>query len=152
MVVDFVWKQSRGYRVASIVRVGPWKEDNLRTEFGELVRWARRRRLRTGAWIFVEQGRSRWEACLEVRGAASPEGRIRRKTLPPSRVASIVFDPDQTSSRVVYHALNDWTRSRRKDGTIRSVRSVREIYAGDPWKDRRAWANCEVQFLVEPKA
>jgi len=152
MVVDFALKRSPGFRVASIVRVGPWKEDNLRTEFGELVRWARRRGLRTGRWIFFERGRSRWEACLEIKGTAEPEGRIRLKTLPPATVARIVFDPDQTSSRVVYHALSDWTRWRKKDGTIRSVLSVREVYTGDPWRDKKAWAHCEVQFLVRPKA
>jgi effector-binding domain-containing protein len=152
MLVDFVLKRVPSVRVASIVRVGPWKEDNLRTEFGELTRWAGRRRLTTGRWIFLERDRSRWEACLEISGDAPTEGRIRRKTLPATSVASVTFDPDQTSSRIVYHALRDWTRSRARDGTIRAVTAIREIYSGDPWRDKCSWASCEVQFLVRREA
>lgn len=148
LTVDFVLKRAPGVRVASIVRIGPWKEDNLRTEFGELVRWAARQKLRTGRWIFFERGRSRWEACLEVRGNAPAEGRIRLKSLPATAVASVMFDPDQVSSRVVYHGLSDWTRARRRDGTIRSVLAIREVYSGDPWREKSAWAHCEVQFVV----
>ena len=36
MTVDFALTKSPSYRVASIVRVGPWKEDNLRSEFEAL--------------------------------------------------------------------------------------------------------------------
>jgi hypothetical protein len=150
MVVDFVLKRAPSFRVASIVRVGPWREDNLRTEFGELVRWAKRQKVHTGRWIFVERDHHRWEACLELKGTARPEGRIRLKTLPATPVASVVFDPDQISSGVVYHGLNDWTRSRRRDRKIRAVTGIREIYPADPWEDRVAWANCEVQFTVRP--
>jgi hypothetical protein len=148
MVVDFILKRAPRYRVASLTRIGPWTEDNLRPEFRELVNWARRQRVRTGRWIFWERGRHRWEACLEIRGSARPEGRIRLKTLPATYVASVAFNPDEISSRVVYHGLSDWTRRRRKDGQIRAVAAVREVYTGDPWRDRKAWANCEVQFLV----
>jgi DNA gyrase inhibitor GyrI len=148
MVVDFALKQAPRFRVASIVRIGPWKADNLRTEFGELVRWAAKQQVRTGRWIFLERESHRWEACLEIKGQAKAEGRVRLKTLPPTWVARVIFDPDQVSSRVVYHGLSDWTRWRRKDGEIKSVASVREIYTGDPWKDKEAWASCEVQFVV----
>jgi DNA gyrase inhibitor GyrI len=148
MVVDFSIKRAPSFRVASIVRVGPWKEDNLRTEFGELVRWAKRQGIRTRRWIFLERGNDRWEACLEFAGRAVPDGRIRLKTLPATSVASVTFDPDKISPRIVYHGLSDWTRWRKKDHTIKSVSSVREVYTGDPWKDRSAWAHCEVQFVV----
>jgi hypothetical protein len=148
MTVEFKLKRAPGYRVASIVRVGPWMEDNLRTEFGELARWAKRQKVRTGRWIFFERDRNRWEACLEVKGPVRPEGRIRLKSLPPTWAASVTFDPDVISSRIVYHGLADWTRQRRRDGHIRTVTAVRELYPGDPWGDPAAWAQCEVQFLV----
>jgi hypothetical protein len=148
MVVDFVLKRVPSYRVASIVRVGSWKEDNLRPEFRELVRWARKQGVRTGRWIFFERDHDRWEACLEIRGPARAEGRIRLKTLPATDAAAVVFDPDEISSRVVYHGLSDWTRWRKKTKEIRSVTAVREVYSGDPWRDAKAWAGCEVQFLV----
>ncbi len=149
MVVDFALKRTPSFRVASITRVGPWREDNLRTEFRALAAWATRHHLKTGHWIFFERGQDRWEACLEVRGSASVEGRIRRKTIPATWVASVVFDPTQVSSRIVYHALRDWTRWRKKDRTIRSVTGVREVYPGDPWSEPRAWARCDVQFVVK---
>ena len=146
--VDFELKKAPAYRVASIVRIGPWREDNLRTEFTELVRWARRQRVGTGKWIFVHRGDLRWEACLEIHGNPSPEGRIRLKTLPTTWVAAVTFNPDALSSRIVYHGLHDWTRARRRDGTIRSVSGAREIYRGNPWTDKDAWAHCRVEFPV----
>ncbi len=148
MAVDFSLRKTHRYRVASIVRVGPWKPDNLRTEFGELVRWATKRKVPTGRWIFLERDRNRWEACLEIKREAETDGRIRLKTLPASWAARVVFDPDRVSSRLVYHGLSDWTRSRRRAGDLRSVEAVREVYAGDPWNDKNAWAHCEVQFVV----
>jgi hypothetical protein len=148
MVVEFSIKRVPKFRVASIVRVGPWKEDNLRSEFRELTAWARGQEVRTGRWIFFERDRNRWEACLELKGPAEVGGRVRLKTLPPTWAACVTFDPDAVSSRVVYHALNDWLRWRRKDGTIKSVTGVREVYDGDPWASRKAWAHCTVQFLV----
>jgi hypothetical protein len=150
LVTDFALKKSPAYRVASIVRIGQWKEDNLRPEFRELVRWARKNRLRTGRWIFLDArpDHRRWEACLEIRGSARPEGRIRIRTLPTTWVARVTFDPTVVSSRLVYHGLNDWTRWRRKYKEIRSVTAVRELYSGDPWRSKEAWTNCVVEFLV----
>jgi len=146
--VDFSLARARRRRVASIVRIGRWKEDNLRTEFAELVRWAAHHHLRTGRWIFVDRGRHRWEACLEIGGHPASDGRIRLRTLPSEWVATVTFDPERISPRLVYHGLIDWTRARRKDGTIRSVGAVREVYLGSPWTNRRAWAQCRVEFVV----
>ena len=146
--VDFEWKDAPSYRVGSIVRVGPWREDNLRAEFKELMKWAKRQGVRTGNWIFFERNRNRWEACLQVRGQCRADGRIRLKILPPVRAARIVFDPERVSSRIIYHGLIDWTRERKKSGEIRDVTAIREIYPGDPWKYKSAWSHCEVQFLV----
>jgi hypothetical protein len=148
MVVEFSLGKTPRYRVASIVRVGPWRPENLRSEFSALQRWAKRQKLSTGRWIFVERSSQRWEACLEIRGRPTPEGRIRLKALPSAWAASVTFDPDAISSRVVYHGLYDWTRARRRAGEIRSVGLVREVYEGSPWTDRRAWSRCRVEFLV----
>lgn len=148
MTVDFELVRSRSYRVASIARVGPWKEDNLRSEFEELEQWTRRQGLKSGTYIFVERGHHRWEACLEYRGRGKAAGRIRLKTLPATHVARVAFDPDQLSSRIVYHGLSDWVRWRKKYGEIQAVGWPREVYSGNPWKDKDAWAHCEVQFIV----
>ena len=148
MVVDFLLKRAPRFRVGAITRVGPWREDNLRREFRELMRWAKAQRARPGRWIFLERGSNRWEACLEFAGRARATGRVRLKTLPSAAVASVTFDPDQVSSSVVYHALNDWVRRHGKGRRIRGVTGIREIYSGDPWADKEAWAHCEVQFLL----
>jgi DNA gyrase inhibitor GyrI len=148
MVVEFRIKSVPKFRVASITRVGPWRRDNLRTEFRELTSWAQKRHVRTGKWIFLERSAHRWDACLQIFGKAQPEGRIRLKMLPATTAATVVFDPDQVSSSVVYHGLRDWTHWRKKDGTIKGVSATREIYQGDPWSDKDAWSHCEVQFLV----
>lgn len=148
MVVDFELRRAPSFRVGYLTRIGPWKEENLRSEFRELTGWAARQGLRTGRWIFYHKGDDRWEACLEIRGKAKPAGRIRLKTLPATYVARCVFDPDALADRVVYHGLNDWIRSKRRSREISSSAGSREVYHGDPWSDARAWARCEVQFLV----
>jgi effector-binding domain-containing protein len=151
MVVDFELARAPKYRVASITRKGPWKNDNLRAEFAELTKWAAKRKVKTGKWIFREPADRVWEACLELKGRAEAEGRIKVKTLRAAHVAHCVFDPEEVSPRVVYHGLNDWLRWQKKDGKITGVGSSREVYAGDPWKDKKAWAHAEVQFVVRKK-
>ncbi|HEV2519007.1 MAG TPA: GyrI-like domain-containing protein [Thermoplasmata archaeon] len=148
MVVDFVLKASPRYRVACLSRQGPWKPDNLRAEFRQLVAWAAKGRIRTGHWIFVSGPSDRWTACLEVFGTAPRHGGIRMRTLPKATVASVTFDPEAISARVIYHGLRDWLHWRKVEKKIRSVASSREVYTGDPWKDPKAWAHCEVQFVV----
>src|SRR3989442_15995494 len=144
MTVDFEFKRSGPYTVAALQYVGPWREDHLRKEFRQLVAWAKKNRLRTGAWIFRELdgagNRRRWEACLEIRGTAKPEGRIRIKKLPAQTVARIVFNPDQLSSRIVYHALGDWIWWRLKYKDFKRAGPTREVYEGDPWTSAKAWA------------
>jgi DNA gyrase inhibitor GyrI len=149
MVVDFKLKRAPSYRVVCLQRKGPWKEGNLRAEFRTLQAWAKKNRLKTGRWIFYELGSSTWEACLEIRGTATPEGRLQLKTIPAATVASVVFDPELVSPRVVYHGLIDWLRWRRKERAIKRVRESREVYDGNPWTNRRAWARADVQFIVE---
>ena len=152
MTVDFAMKRSPKFRVASLPRNGPWKEDNLRSEFAELTRWAKAQGLRTGRWVFLEHSHTRWEACLEIgTRAAAPSGAIRIKTLPAATVAYVVFDPDEIEPRVIYHGLADYLRHRRKDGKVGPVLAVREVYAGDPWTNAKASARTEVQFVLRPR-
>ncbi len=153
MTVDFAVKRVSGCTVASLSRVGPWKEDNLREEFNRLVRWARKRRVRTGRWFFYEHdgpgaGRRRWEACLEIKGKTEPEGRIRVKKLPAETVAHIVFDPKLVSARVIYHGLSDWIRWRLRYREFKGTGATREVYDGNPWTDRHAWAKADVQVII----
>lgn len=148
MPVDFELRRVPAIPVAVIRRSGPWRVDHLRAEFRELTAWARRQGLASGRWIFSHSRDDRWEACLEVRGTRKAAGRIRLTTLPATWVARCVFDPDMIADRVIYHGLSDWTRERRRAKEIRSIGGSREVYVGDPWSDARAWAHCEVQFLV----
>jgi len=148
MTVDFVLKTTPRMRIAAIRWKGPYNERQIRKRFEEVERWARARGLRTGRWVFREPGSRVWDTGIEVSGSARSEGRVKVRSLPAGHVASVVFDPDAVAPRVVYHGLTDWLRWRRKEKAIRSVVSYREVYPGNPWKDPRAWARTEVQFVV----
>jgi hypothetical protein len=154
MTVDFVVKRAPGYTVASITRIGPWRENTWRPELSQIEKWARKRKLRTGKYILREFGsgnRRRWEACIEIRGKASSEGKVRIKSIPAEMVAAVTFNPRDVSPRLVYHGLNDWTRWRVRDRTFRKIVSNREVYNGNPWTNPRAWAKTEVQYVVRKR-
>ena len=148
MTIDFVLKKAPSIRVASVRWKGPYSEREIRKRFEEVEKWARARGLRTGRWVFREPGTRVWDTAIEVRGKSHSQGRVKLRTLPAGTVASVRFDPDVVSPRVIYHGLSDWLRWRKKEKAIRSVVSYREVYEGNPWKNARAWANTEVQFVV----
>lgn len=148
MTVDFEMKKAPSLRVASIRWTGKYDEVAIRSRFEEVEKWAREHGVRTGRWVFREPDSRTWDTGIEVRGKARSEGRVKVRTLPAATVASVQFDPDVVSPRVVYHGLSDWLRWRRKEKAIRTVVSTREIYEGNPWKDKRAWSGTEVQFVV----
>ena len=148
MTVDFAWGKVPRLKVAAIAWKGPWNEKKIRAQFERIERWARARKVRTGRYVFREPGDRSWEAAIEVRGRVRGSDGVRTRTLPAATVARVVFDPEVVSARLVYHGLNDWLRWRRKEKEIRSVGSSREIYTGNPWTDRKAWARTEVQFVV----
>jgi DNA gyrase inhibitor GyrI len=153
MFVDFKLKSAPSYTVAYIIRVGPYSGSNMwRTDFNQLVKWARRKKLRTGKWIcyFIDEWGKRPEskrrsvACLEIRGKAKPEGKIKIMKLPRQSVVSVTFDPDKVSSNLVYHGIEGWLEYRPFKQAGRS----REIYNGNPWTEPEAWANAEVQVPI----
>jgi effector-binding domain-containing protein len=148
MTVEFAFRNVPAYRVAYVTWSGPWNEKKIRQKFESVAKWAKAHDLRTGEWIFREPGSRRWETGLRVYGKATSSGGVRLKTLPKSRVAYVVFDPDVVSPSVCYHGLTDWLRWRKKEHTIKSVRSYREVYAGNPWTDPKVWARTEIQFVV----
>jgi DNA gyrase inhibitor GyrI len=148
VTVDFSFKRAPSLRVATFGWKGPWKESRIRSEFERLARWASGKGLRTGKWLFLEPGEGEFRVAVEVKGSARGEGAVRVRTLPATKVASITFDPDAVSARVVYHGLNDWLKWRKKDGDIKGVGMYREVYVSNPWTDRKAWARTEVQAVV----
>ncbi len=160
MLVDFKVKKFSGCRVASITYLGPYREggDMMREEFNQIVKWARGKRVRTGRWFFfadldeseVPDKKRRWEAAVEVKGVkAEAQGGIRFGEFPDQLVASVTFDPEKVSPRVIYYALEGWLESRRKDREYKSAGPTREVYSGDPWRSARVWANVEVQVPVK---
>ena len=156
MIVDIEVKTAPKYKVAYITRLGPYTGQNMwRSEFSQLMKWAKKRHVRTGKWImyFIDEWGKRPEskrrsvACLEVKGNPKPEGNIRIMTLPKQRVASVVFDPDKFADRLVYHGIEGWLQYR----PLKQAGPSREVYSGSPWTDRRAWANTEVQVPLKKK-
>jgi effector-binding domain-containing protein len=148
MVVDFRLKRVPQLRVATVAWKGPWSERRIRAQFDRVAEWARKKGVRTGQWIFREPGTRSWEVAIEIKGSAHSEGGVRVRTYPAATVASVVFDPEVVSPAVVYHGISDWLRWRRKDKTIRSVGTYREVYSGDPWRRANAWARTDVQVVV----
>lgn len=148
MTVDFALEKVPEMHVIAHSWAGAWSEVRIRTEFEKLDAWARARRLRTGRWIFMEPGHRRWTVAIEVRGSTRGDRAVRRRTLAATRVAAVTFDPERVAARVIYHGLNDWVKWRRRAREIRAVGPSRELYPGNPWKDPKAWARTQVQFVV----
>ena len=150
--VDFKIKRAPACRVACVTEEGNYSDRAIRSSFTKVAQWAASKGLGTGNWLFIEQeekgNRIRWKACIEILGDAAAEGVFEIKTLKATDVISVMFDPDEVSSRVVYHAINDWARWRKKDGTIARTGRFREIYPGDPWKDASAWKDIDVQLTI----
>lgn len=158
MVVDFEIRKCPEMRLATRTMKGSWPGDKaLRAEFERVQAWAKKKRVKTGKWVFREFGdydepsKIRFEVGIEVRGRAPARGGagISIKTVPASDVATVTFDPDLVSPRVVYHGLTDWLRSRRKEGEYREAGAYREVYLGDPWSNKLAWARTQVQVPVK---
>jgi effector-binding domain-containing protein len=150
MTVVFKFRRAPTYRVASIAWKGAWSDARIRAKFYAVARWARAHGLRTGKWVFLEPGERSFRVGIEVPAKARSEGTVRIKTYPSARVACVVFDPDVVSPAVVYHGVTDWLRWRKKERQIRSVGQYREVYDGDPWRDKKAFARTEVQVVVRP--
>ncbi len=151
MTVDFAIKRAPAYRVASVRFTGPYQEKKIRSEWEAIATWAKARGLRTGKWFFIEEDdgpRYKFEVAIEVRGKAKGDRKVRLRTFAASPIATVTFDPDVVSARVVYHGLSDWLRWRKKDKTIKRARTWREVYNGNPWKDARAWSHAEIQVTV----
>jgi effector-binding domain-containing protein len=149
MTVDFSFKRAPKYRLATLTRKGNWDEKKLRGQFQTLARWAKMNHLRTGRWLFFEPDGKTFLAAIEIKGKAKGSGSIRLRTVPASTVASVTFNPDEVSPRVVYHGVTDWLRSQKKDKEIKKVLSYREVYTGDPWSGPKVWAKTEVQVVVK---
>ena len=160
MLVDFKIKKFSGCRAVAVTYVGAYREggDMMREEFNQIVKWAKEKRLRTGRWFFadldgpeVPDRRRRWEAAIEVKTAkAEAKGGIRFRDFPDQFVASVTFDPEKVSPRVVYYGLEGWLEWGDKR-EYKSSGLPREVYRGDPWRSARAWANVEVQVPVKKR-
>jgi effector-binding domain-containing protein len=154
MVVDFKVKRTPAYLVASIKRVGPWREDVWKKELSEIEKWAKKNRVRTGKVLLYELGGGKnrtWETCVEISRKIKSEGKIKVKKLEAETVASVHFNPKKVSPRLVYHGLSDWLTWRLKDKTFKKRGASREVYFGNPWKKAYAWARAEVQVLVKKR-
>lgn len=148
MTVDFAFGKMPKLRLATLAWTGPWNEKKIRAQFERIDRWLRKSGARPGRWVFREPGARKWEVGIEVRGSVAGSDGIRVRTLPASDVARVVFNPDEVSPRVLYHGIADWLRWRKREKEVRSVGNYREVYAGNPWKDPRAWARTEIQVVV----
>jgi len=155
-MVDFKVKTAPGYNVAYLIHFGGYLGQSMwRSEFTQLERWAKNRKLRTGKRImyFIDKWgerpnkKRRSVAALEIKGKSKLEGKILIMKLPRQKVVSISFDPNKVSSDLVYHGLESWLESCNYKQTGRS----RELYNDNPWTNPDAYANCEVQVPIKRK-
>jgi len=159
MTVDFEIRKAPEYKVATRTLTGAWPGDKaLRSEFEKVQAWAKEKGLRTGKWFFREFGddetpdaKWRWEVGVELRDTGPVRGGkgFVMKTLPSSSVATVTFDPDKVSPRVIYHGLADWLRHREKAGEYKVAGPYREVYLANPWTSKQAWAHTGVQVPVK---
>lgn len=157
MKVEFKVKTAPSYKVAYILHIGPYahSHDMWRPEINQLEKWTQKRKLRTGKrimffldkWSKKTEKRRRSVACIEIKGKAKPEGKIKMMKIPKQKVVSVMFDPDQVSADVVYYGLEAWLEYCPYKQAARS----RELYNGNPWTNPRAWANCEIQVPLKRK-
>jgi effector-binding domain-containing protein len=156
MMVEIKVKVASGYNVAYLLHIGPYKGQNMwQSEFNQLTKWAKKRKLRTGKWImyFIDkwsektQKKRRSIAAIEIKQKAKPEGKIQIMKLPRHKVVSVIFDPDKVSEELIYHGLEGWLES----STYKQAARSRELYDGNPWTKPQAWANCEVQVPLKRK-
>lgn len=157
MAVDIQIKNAPKYKVASIERTGGGGSDPLRAEFKELEKWAKKNKVKTGDYIcyFYEMGRSpdryKFEACLEIKGNPEPDGKVKIKELPQLSVASVKFNPNKVSPRLVYNGVYGWLGENDEDYKVAGEFS-REIYPGNPWTSSWAWNRTEIQVPARKKA
>ncbi|MCL4346680.1 MAG: GyrI-like domain-containing protein [Candidatus Thermoplasmatota archaeon] len=152
MVVDFRIRHVPAYTVAFSTNEAKYSDRAIRLSFEKLEKWILSKGIRTGKWIFIERSyendKAKWDACIELKRRTRGSGGVKVRVLPPSDVVSVKFNPDEVSSSIIYHAISDWARWRKKDGTISRTGNFRELYDGNPWKDREAWQSMEVQLMV----
>jgi hypothetical protein len=148
MQVDFRMARAPAFTAVSVDWSGPWNERRIRREFEGLSAWAKERRLRTGKWYFLEPGTRRWRVAIEVKGRVRGAGRVRARKFAATSVARVQFDPDRVSPRVIYHGLNDFLKSQRREKAIKSVGSYREVYTANPWTSASAWSSMCVEAVV----
>ena len=149
MTVDFSFRRMPALHVATIAWKGPWSEAKVRTNFRRIEAWAKANHLRTGRWVFREPNERSFEVAIEVRGTPRSAGPVRQKTYPAATVASVTFDPNAVSPRVIYHGISDWLRWRKREKEVRSVGDYREVYDDDPWRNPKAWARTTIQVVVK---
>ncbi len=161
MPVALTTKKTPEYRLATMTLKGPWPGDKeIRAEFEKLHAWAKAKGVKTGKWFFTELGQDepqaskrRYEVGIEVRSKGPLRGGkgVSMKSLPAATVASVTFDPDQVSPDVVYYAMMGWLEWGDKKKVYRASGPFREVYTGNPWSSKSAWARTQVQVPLRKK-
>ena len=160
-MADIVLKREPAYHVISKSYTGPYTGDNmLRPEFDYLTKWLHENDIRSGKWLRIELDKyevgaptntqRRWWACIELKtkSPGKPTSDIEFKVIPAAQVASVTFDPNVVSSRLVYHGLECWLDWRTKFGEYEEAEPAREVYLGNPWTDKNAKKRIELQVPI----
>jgi len=157
LTVDFDVRREPAHRVATKTMKGKWPGDRaVGREFDSLHKWTRAAGVKTGKWFFrslgemSETGPGIWELGIELRGRKPVSGGsgVVIKTFPASTVVALKFDPSKVSPMVAYSAIGGWMEWTGKEKKLKQNGAWREVYPGNPWKSKSAWAHTEIQAPV----
>ncbi len=158
MAVDFDVRREPAHRVVTKTLVKKWPGDRaIGREFDALHGWARAQGLKTGKWFFrslgemSETGPGRWELGIEILGRRPVRGGkgVAVKKFPASTVVAVKFDPSKVSPMIAYSAIGGWMRWSGRQQRFKQNGPWREVYSGNPWKSKKAWAGTEIQAPVK---
>jgi len=134
-VVAFTWRS-------------PHSDKRIRREFERLARWAKERSIPTGNWYFLEPSEGHFEVAIELKGRVVRKGKARIRTLRPSRVLYLRYNPDKLDIEALWKRLMKQVDAMRKAGKFTRAGLYREVYRTNPWTTPSAWAGMESQIVI----
>jgi len=141
-------KEVPAVKVVAFTWRGPHSDKRIRRELERLAKWAKERSIPTGNWYFLEPGERHWEVAIELKGRVVRRGRARVRTLRPSRVLYLRYNPDKVDLEALWKRLMKQVDDLRKSGRFTRAGIYREVYRANPWTTPSAWARMESQIVI----
>jgi len=141
-------KEVPAVKVVAFTWRGPHSDKRIRRELERLAKWAKKRSIPTGNWYFLEPGERHWEVAIELKGRVVRRGKARVRTLRPSRVLYLRYNPDKVDLEALWKRLMKQVDDLRKSGRFTRAGIYREVYRANPWTTPSEWARMESQIVI----